>query len=307
MARKAGINGFGHGGFIAVLTSGLLVMAFQACASSPKSADSPTTPEAASSTAASLESPPPSSTAPAPTAVLSESEPPQPLPASEPQPDAEHHPDVCEKYEKIQQPLARLGIEALKAGRIDPWIYELDAETGNLRLNKLIPFPKTVRSALKAVNADPYAAKVLSNAYQELTKPGQFTVCTPTTYSAKLTQESDPKTGGEWVTWEFSGDVRPNEMQMVGCYRALYGKVPKGCDVASFAEVAAKCMVVTSGFVQEGDCPPAADAMASNDGKGIAAGAKSSDGKSITAAAKKGCCKHCSGVYYSSSCSGSCS
>jgi hypothetical protein len=184
-------------------------------------------------------------------------------------------------------------VEALKAGRIDPWIYELDSKSGTLRLNESMRLAKTVNSALKRVNEDQYAAKMLASAYGELTKPGQYSVCTPTVYAAKIKEESD-QTGGQWFTWEFVGDRQPSDVQMVACFQALYGKVPKGCDIASYAEVAAKCMVRRSGFVDQGACLPGADAAA-------ATGAKN-----VSAAAKKPCCKHCSGLYYSPSCGGNC-
>jgi hypothetical protein len=293
MARKAGISGFRRGGVIAVLSSGLLVIAFQACASSPKPADSPTTPDAPPLTATRSDSPAPSESPPSESTVPS-----APAPVSESESHHQSSPgqqkDACDGYQKIQEPLARLGVEALKAGRIDPWIYELDSRTGFLRLSE--SFKKTaVNGALKRVNEDPYAAKILTEAYRELTQPGQCTVCTPTTYHAKVAQEADPKTGSEWFAWEFGGDEQPSDVQMAACFRALYAKVPQGCDVGSYAALDADCMVKKPGFTKDRECKQEVDAVAT------------ADARDPASAAAKGCCVFCKSLFYKpSTCRGSC-
>jgi hypothetical protein len=239
---------------LALLSSALLPSLFQGCASSPKPAEAPEQPRP-------TPAPPPQSDPAGETAVGS-----SPEPTTAPDERRTEPPiasaDSCGEYAGVQGLLAELGAEALGAGRIDPWLYGVDAKTGELRLNRpagLSP-ERTARlqSALKRANANRDAAKTLAAAHAELTQPGQCTVCTPTSYEIKVQGHADPKTKGQWYTWTYGPGPQPSELQMFACFRGLYADVPKGCDISSFAVAEADCLVTRAGDIEPRDCEPEA-------------------------------------------------
>lgn len=289
---------------IAIVGAGILTCAFQGCATGSKPAESPSAESQSSGMgelgtmpepAAAATVPVPGEESPHATLVASERETVAAESSTLPTFDKSIEPPDCSAYVQAQEPLARLGVAALSMGRIDPWIYDLDPRTKTLRMSASLggvpaPAAKALEKALKKVNAQPAAAKLLGQAYSALTQPGSIMLCTPTKYDVVVKPISHTATGAAGYTWQFGEGQKPSDVQMVGCFEALYAKVPDACDAASYLETAAKCMTTHMGKLED-ECESPAEIAAAAEAGAAAAGSASA------AAAKRKCCDSCGRTY----------
>lgn len=213
----------------------------------------------------------------------------------------------CDAYAKAQEPLARLGVAALTMGRIDPWIYDFDPATQKLRISASLggvpaPAARALKQALKQVNDHPTAASLLAQAHSELTQPGSMMLCTPTKYAAVVKRINDLATHTEGHSWQFTGERRPSAVQMVGCFQALYAKVPDSCDSPSYFEQSAKCMTTHMGTFER-ECRGPLEPVNAGSPSPLAA----PGGAAPAPAAARTCCKSCGQYYQPNSGSGGCS
>jgi len=151
----------------------------------------------------------------------------QQIPPVNPHPSA-----VCAAWLKAQGPLVKLGIEALRLGRIDAGVYSVDPSSGRLRLADAMGSESSegtagLGAALDSVNGGA-AGAVLAEAQSRLSQGTLPSQCPPAHYSVKVTE--DPPDANKPVVyhWTFSGDA-PTDEQLKSCFLALYAPEPQEC------------------------------------------------------------------------------
>jgi hypothetical protein len=142
----------------------------------------------------------------------------------------------CAAWSRAQASFAALALEALKLGRIDPWLYEVDAKSSTLRVDKhAVPDldkAKYFAKALADVNADTSARELLVAAHERVTRE-EGKHCPAKTYAVDVTEDSDAPAGQHVYHWRFTGKDVPPQARINACFKGLYAAIPEGCLVLS--------------------------------------------------------------------------
>jgi hypothetical protein len=159
---------------------------------------------------------------------------------SQPTAQVPSEPAVCAAWLKQQGPLLELGMQALKLGRIDPGLYDVDPNTKYLRLVRgLSPEAPDLQRALDEVNRTG-AGAALAAAHAQMTQHGALEQCPATTYSVTLNKDTSDPSGTPVYGWSFNREA-PSREQLTSCFAALYAPKPPQCDSLPLLVLAQSC------------------------------------------------------------------
>jgi len=161
-----------------------------------------------------------------------------------PQPCPEQAPITpqCVLWSRAQEPLAKLGLEALKLGRIDAGLYEVDPQTKLLRVSPGVPGDTSALSrALDDLNRQLVTRDALETSFRRASSPEHLTKCPAKTYAVRVFQDPKAPEKEQKYHWEFTGD-KPGQEELRECFQALYATPPEGCKLAPSVYADQRCL-----------------------------------------------------------------